>query len=198
MQRVWCGAPAHDKTSCYRGACIVRHGGHEDYLDVYGILAGIRVCRCGWLDNGMEVKHIEVEAFVIAAKRRGRKPMMSLFQLKVMHWMLECFGAKIANDKAERNFRFLEESLELVQAGGMTKEQCLALVDYTYSRPVGEMGQEVGGVCVTLAALCNANHIEINEEFDKELTRILHPEVMVKIRAKQAAKPKNIANSPLP
>lgn len=124
--------------------------------------------------------------------------MMAVFQLKVMHWMLECFGLKIANDKTERNFRFLEEALELVQAGGMTKEQCLALVDYTYSRPVGEIGQEVGGVCVTLAALCNAHHIEINEESERELARILQPEVMNKIRLKQAAKPKNIANSPLP
>lgn len=124
--------------------------------------------------------------------------MMAVYQLKVMQWMMECFGAKIANDKTERNFRFMEESLELVQAAGMTKEQCLALVEYTYSRPVGELGQEVGGVSVTLAALCNAHQIEIKDEAEKELARIYQPEVMVKIREKQAAKPKHIANSPLP
>ncbi|RQS15519.1 hypothetical protein DIE07_03565 [Burkholderia sp. Bp9002] len=35
-------------------------------------------------------------------------------------WMLECFGAAIATDRMERNHRFLEEALELVQACGCT------------------------------------------------------------------------------
>lgn len=124
--------------------------------------------------------------------------MSATFQLRVKFWMSQCFGEKISADKQERNFRYCEESLELVQAGGMTKEQVLRMVDYTYSRPVGVIEQEVGGVRVTLAALCNAHQIEEQVEAENELQRINQPEIMVKIRAKQAAKPKDIANSPLP
>jgi len=40
------------------------------------------------------------------------------FQERVKPWMLECFGEAIFLDSEERNFRFLEESLELMQACG--------------------------------------------------------------------------------
>jgi len=107
--------------------------------------------------------------------------------------MFACFGEAIAQDKAERNARFLEEALELVQACEFSREDCLKLVDYVYSRPVGERHQEVGGVMVTLAALCSAHRLDMNEAADKELCRVWQK--MEQIRAKQAAKPKN---SPLP
>jgi hypothetical protein len=58
--------------------------------------------------------------------------------------MLECFGAKIAADRAERNHRFYEEATELVQANGMTCSEAHQLVDYTFGRPPGELKQEIG------------------------------------------------------
>ena len=117
------------------------------------------------------------------------------FQQRVQPWMLACFGAKISADKLERNHRFFEEAGELVQACGMTREEAHALVDYTWSRPVGEPTQEVGGVMVTLAALCLANGLDMHASGETELARINVPETVAKIRAKQAAKPKH---SPLP
>ncbi len=42
---------------------------------------------------------------------------------------------------------------ELVQAVGTSREDALRLVEYVYTRPVGELRQEIGGVMVTLAAL---------------------------------------------
>jgi len=42
------------------------------------------------------------------------------FQSNVKLWMSSCFGPLIPSDRAERNHRFFEESLELVQACGMT------------------------------------------------------------------------------
>ncbi|WP_249207064.1 hypothetical protein [Burkholderia cenocepacia] len=117
------------------------------------------------------------------------------FQQRVQPWMLACFGAKISADKLERNHRFFEEAGELVQACGMTREEAHALVDYTWSRPVGEPTQEVGGVMVTLAALCLANGLDMHAAGETELARINVPETVAKIRAKQAAKPKH---SPLP
>ena len=115
------------------------------------------------------------------------------FQSRVQPWMMACFGAKISADGAERNHRFLEESLELVQACGCTASEVHQLVDYVYGRPVGEREQEVGGVMVTLAALCLAQALDMHAAGETELVRIWTK--VEAIRAKQAAKPKH---SPLP
>jgi hypothetical protein len=117
------------------------------------------------------------------------------FQDRVRPWMLECFGAEIAADRMERNHRFFEEASELVQSCGMSASEAHQLVDYTWSRPVGEKNQEVGGVMVTLAALCLANGLDMHAAGETELARINRPDMVIRIRAKQAAKPKH---SPLP
>lgn len=124
-----------------------------------------------------------------AVKQGGAAP----FQQRVQPWMLECFGAEISADRAERNHRFLEEALELVQSTGCSASEAHQLVDYVYGRPVGEPEQEVGGVMVTLAALCLANRLDMHVAADVELARIWTK--VETIRAKQAAKPKH---SPLP
>ena len=115
------------------------------------------------------------------------------FQARVQPWMQECFGSEIAADRTERNHRFLEESLELVQAHGCTEDEAHQLVEYVYRRPVGEAFQEVGGVMVTLAALCLAHDLDMHEAAEAELARIW--KLIPQIRAKQAGKPRN---SPLP
>lgn len=115
------------------------------------------------------------------------------FQQRIQPWMLACFGAEIAADKAERNHRFLEEALELVQATGCSAGEAHQLVDYVYGRPVGEPVQEIGGVMVTLAALCLAHGMDMHGAAETELARIWTK--VEQIRAKQAAKPKH---SPLP
>ncbi len=115
------------------------------------------------------------------------------FQQRVQPWMLACFGAEISADKAERNHRFIEEALELVQATGCTADEAHQLVDYVYGSPVGEPAQEVGGVMVTLAALCLAHGMDMHNAGETELARIWTK--VEQIRAKQAAKPKH---SPLP
>jgi hypothetical protein len=114
-------------------------------------------------------------------------------QHRVQPWMMECFGPTISADKQERNHRFLEEALELVQACGATQSEAHELVDYVYGRPVGEPSQEVGGVMITLAALCLANDLNMHQAGEVELARIWTK--VEQIRAKQAAKPKH---SPLP
>lgn len=115
------------------------------------------------------------------------------FQQRVQPWMMACFGAEISADTKERNHRFFEESTELAQACGMTPSEAHQLVDYVYGRPVGEPAQEVGGVMVTLAALCLANGLDMHQAAEVELARIWTK--VESIRAKQAAKPKH---SPLP
>lgn len=109
------------------------------------------------------------------------------FQGRVKPWMDACFGERISSDRQERNHRFLEEALELVQACGATQAEAYQLVDYVYGRPTGSPVQEVGGVMVTLAALCLAHGMDMHAAAELELTRIWGK--VEQIRAKQAAKP---------
>ena len=115
------------------------------------------------------------------------------FQERVAPWMQECFGPEISSDMVERCDRYLEESLELVQSVGYTRERADMMSDYVFSRPLGEPTQEVGGVRVTLAALCLAAGIDQDECADIELAQIWTK--IPQIREKQRTKPKD---SPLP
>lgn len=115
------------------------------------------------------------------------------FQQRVLEWLMACFSMEVCRDGTERNHRFLEEALELVQSLGCTRSEAHQLVDYVFARPVGEPVQELGGVMVTLAALCFPHDLDMNEAAERELARVWTK--IDKIRAKQAAKPKH---SPLP
>ncbi len=149
----------------------------------------------GWVKNGQKDSDWIVQAF--ARHRLSAPPIPATggesFQARVQPWLMECFGAMIAGDREERNHRFLEEALELVQSCDCTASEAHQLVDYVYGRPVGELHQEVGGVMVTLAALCLANDADMHAAGWVELDRIWGK--VEAIRAKQAAKPKH---SPLP
>ena len=122
--------------------------------------------------------------------------MSSGFQDRVWRWLHECFGFKVANDLTERCDRALEEHLELLQSLGYDRERIPLLVDYVYNRQIGEPSQEVGGVMVTLAALCAVAEIDMEEAAFVELVRIETPSIMERIRAKQASK--RDIHTPLP
>lgn len=115
------------------------------------------------------------------------------YQERVMNWMRVCFTQDVWDNATERNFRFFEEAAELVQARGLTRELAHRLVDYVYDRPVGEPYQEVGGVMVTLASLCEVAELDMQECAELELDRINQPEIIEKVRSKQKAKPRDIA-----
>lgn len=146
-----------------------------------------------WQANAPVVGLDCVRAAVKAALSHQAKTTHDSFQQRVEPWLLACFGEQIAADTIERNHRFLEEALELVQACGCTQSEAHQLVDYVFGRPVGEVQQEAGGVMVTLAALCRSQGISMHEAGETELARIWTK--VEAIRAKQAAKPKH---SPLP
>lgn len=52
------------------------------------------------------------------------------FQDRVAEWMRATFNTETITNKTERNHRFLEESLELVQSLGCTQGEAHALVEY--------------------------------------------------------------------
>ena len=94
------------------------------------------------------------------------------FQVVATDWAVNCLGGDTVKDETERNYRFIEEAIELVQSLNCTKEDVLRIVDHVYSRPLGEPKQEVGGVMVTLAVLCSTNEISLKEASRVELLRI--------------------------
>lgn len=146
--------------------------------------------------NGLADSQPLVQAFRrhrLAALATAQAAEGESFQTRVQPWMTACFGPEIAGDREERNHRFLEEALELVQSCGCTAGEAHQLVDYVFGRDIGEPAQEVGGVMVTLAALCLANGLDMHANGETELARIWTK--VEAIRAKQAAKPKH---SPLP
>lgn len=136
----------------------------------------------------------DIKREVLTMYEKYRNTLSRTFDIGVGRWMEVCFGERIAADKIERNYRFFEEAIELVQACGITKDECLQLIDYVFGRPVGEKKQEVGGVMVTLAALCLPNGIDMNNAGEAELERCWKN--IDKIRKKQASK--EIKSSSLP
>lgn len=107
------------------------------------------------------------------------------FQTRIAGWMGEVFGQSVTGDVRERTVRFLEEAVELAQAVGVAKADVARVSDYVYSRPVGDPSQEVGGVLVTLAALCGETKIDLECAVTTEFNRIDTLEMRAKIRAKQ-------------
>jgi hypothetical protein len=113
---------------------------------------------------------------------------INIYQAGVKKWMDECFTPETVTNKRERAFRLLEEALELFQSMDCTSDEAQGLVYYVFNRPVGQPEQEVGGVALTLAALCSAAGIDLNHASVSELARVQSPEVMAKIKAKRATR----------
>lgn len=120
------------------------------------------------------------------------------FQARVRSWVERCFGSNIADDRVERGDRCLEEVFELLQSGGYDPSRVAVVRDYVWGRPAGEPQQELGGVMVTLAAYAAAHGLDMSLQGETELARVNQPDVMERVRAKQAAKLRDIPLSPLP
>lgn len=94
-------------------------------------------------------------------------------QRQILQWACQTFGTETAANTGERISRFAEESLELMQSAGMNKTAVLKLVDYVYSRPAGEIKQEIGQVGVSLLGYAEHLGISADAEEQAEFNRIL-------------------------
>lgn len=110
------------------------------------------------------------------------------FQPLVVSWLHQVLPEALILDQTERHYRFIEEAIELVQAGGLTKEDVLKMVDYVFDRPAGEIPQEIGGVMLTLAGLCHAHGRQLMTDANAELMRV--HQVIDKVREKNRTKPR--------
>ncbi len=181
--------------SQYTHTCEVNEGAGSVYRFIYALffVGGPQPFRMIALsDHGMADGAAEVEA---VSQEIGYKMEAELtsYQKQVEEWLEACFPPSVNTNRAERTHRFLEEALELAQANGCSRSDAISLVDYVFGRPKGDSSQEVGGVMVTLASLCSASGIHMDEAGAIELAR--NWERIETIRAKQQTKPHG---SPLP
>ncbi|HFF6216643.1 hypothetical protein [Stenotrophomonas maltophilia] len=179
--------------------------GGQDALGMIGanLRSIMRLCRPeDYSISRLDAANIHIEARhalqLLEAALAARQPVGQTFQAGVAEWMGQCFLPSLYSNMTERGDRLLEEVLELLQAHGYDKARVPTLVDYVFSRPVGDPAQEVGGVMVTLAGYCWVAGLDMHVHGHAELARISHPEVMAKIRAKQEAKNALHFDTPLP
>ena len=111
---------------------------------------------------------------------------LSLFQHRVLTWFEACFGAHMVKKRKRRLYAFFEEANELIQSGGMTREEAHAMVDHVFNRAPGEFSQEVAGAFTTLCMVANSHNLELEVVGEKELARVW--QAIPLIQAKQAEK----------
>jgi hypothetical protein len=91
-------------------------------------------------------------------------------------------------DIEERRARFWEEAGETVQSFGMTEEDAIQLVRYTWSRAKGEPAKEIGAAMLTLASLCVVAGYNLSECAEADLEKLQRPETIARIRAKRSTR----------
>src|SRR5580692_786925 len=94
-------------------------------------------------------------------------------QVKVINWAKEAFGEEEATSLSQRGLRLLEEAAEAFQACGRTEDMAHKMIEYVFSRPIGEIGQELGGVGVCVLALAAAAKLSADAEEEKETNRVI-------------------------
>jgi hypothetical protein len=91
-------------------------------------------------------------------------------------------------DIEERRARFWEEAGETVQSFGMTEEDAIELVRYTWSRAKGEPAKEIGAAMLTLASLCVVAGYDLAKCAEADLEKLQRPETIARIRAKRSTR----------
>jgi hypothetical protein len=109
-------------------------------------------------------------------------------QSRIASWVRIVFDEATSKNAPERSLRVAEEAIELAQACGIDAEALHRLVDYVCGRPVGEPAKEIAGCLVTVYAAAEALGVDAQEQFEIELSRIHQPEVIDRVRRRQAEK----------
>lgn len=105
------------------------------------------------------------------------------------NWGVRSFGFEHMTDEKVRSFRLAEEAIETAQACDVPEEQMHLLVSTVYKRARGDLGQELGGVAVTLGVLALKAGTSIEAVMEREVQRVLTktPEHFAKRNAEKIA-----------
>lgn len=120
--------------------------------------------------------------------REGNVPAGPSYQESCVAWVSETFALPIVVGRQERIQRFFEEAVELAEACGGHRDVMHQLVDWVYDkgRP-GDIGDEIGGVMITLHLLGDVWGLDTQACADGTLHSA--NERKEQIRAKQITKP---------
>jgi hypothetical protein len=120
-------------------------------------------------------KYDSMEGRALLAEERLRAMEMTRQerQVRIGTWCVNAFGLREASHVTQRGIRLLEEAGETAQATGVELEMAHKIIDYVWSRPVGKLWQEIGGVGTTLLALAQAAGLDADLEEFREMTRVL-------------------------
>lgn len=94
-------------------------------------------------------------------------------QAMIASWAESAFGREEATGIPQRGLRLLEEAIEAFQACGGDEAIAQKLVAFVFGRPPGTIGQELGGVAVTVLALAAAAKLSADQEEAREIHRVL-------------------------
>jgi NTP pyrophosphatase (non-canonical NTP hydrolase) len=94
-------------------------------------------------------------------------------QAMLVDWARMAFGEAEATGIPQRGLRLLEEAIEAFQACGGDEAMAHKLVSFVFARPPGTVGQELGGVAVTVLLLAAAAGLSADEEEAREVHRVL-------------------------
>lgn len=87
-------------------------------------------------------------------------------------WLRDCVGHEVADNLEERNNRFCEEALELLQACGYTRQQIDAMADVVYSKsPSTDIAGACADVMVCLMPLARARQIDLTTALRETIKR---------------------------
>lgn len=93
-------------------------------------------------------------------------------QSRLYNWCYETFGQAVANSPNERAARVVEEAIELAQAIGVDRKMIDAIADRVYSRPFGDIKQEIAGTAFTLDVLAFLFDVNVDQVVWEELDRV--------------------------
>jgi hypothetical protein len=108
-------------------------------------------------------------------------------QRACMSWAERMFGKTVMRGPVERSMRTLEEAIELAQAEGVHEGRVRQLVARVYSRPQGEVKQELAGTAIGLLLHAQTRGFNLGDLVDAELMRVNAIDPML-VRVKQQAK----------
>ncbi len=89
----------------------------------------------------------------------------------VLKWAVNTFGPD-ATKRRVRAAMLLEEAIEVAQVEGLRADDVERILHRVYSKPPGEIGQEIGGVALCLEGLAQNAGLDVEAEAEREWQRI--------------------------
>ena len=116
--------------------------------------------------------HVEVRPRLVV-ERDALRELRDDRQHMIADWAKAAFGHDQVTSIPQRGLRLLEEAIEAFQACGGDEAMAHKLVAFVFARPPGTVGQELGGVAVTVLLLAAAAGLSADEEESREVRRVL-------------------------